>query len=102
MNGEISRHDYFAQFITEATKRFVLRSLNVEDIREAINSGDEHLNRIEIPFNNMSQRGGWWWDNSPINTELARELGETLSPSTFTCVGKAAARILASEHGRKN
>ena len=48
----------------------------------------------------MGRGGGWWWDGSPINLTLARELGEVSkngygSPSVHTCVGKAAARMLA-------
>lgn len=90
----VKHHDFYAQFVTESTKRFVLGSLSVEQIAEAIESGDEHLNGIKIPFNNMAHGGGWWWDGAPVNSALIRELGGYLSPSTYTCVGKAAARII--------
>lgn len=94
MTKKCSHHEYYSQFVTEGTKRFVLRDLTIKQIKNAINSGDEHLNEIKIPFNNMGRGGSWWWDNSPANEILIKELGESRSPSTYTCVGKAAARIL--------
>ena len=95
-------HEFYSQFVTESTKKFVLNSLKVEDIQKALESGDEHLNGLKIPFNNMGRGGDWWWDNSPMNIELARELGAVghnslPSKSTRTCVGKAAARMIAEQ-----
>lgn len=95
MNKEVTHFDYYSQFVTESTKRFVLNSLTVEQIRKAFNSGDEHLNEIKIPYNNMGNGGGWWWDDAPIASGLVKESGDNLSRSTFTCVAKAAARIIA-------
>jgi len=95
MNKEASHHEYYSQFITESTKRYILQSLTVKDIKNALESGDEHLNKIKIPYNNLSKGGGWWWDNAPINKRLIKESGGCLSPSTHTCVSKAAARELA-------
>ena len=89
-------HAYYAQFVTTLTLNFILGSLTIEGIKQAIESGDKHLNDIKIPFNNMGSGGNWWWDNAPINSHLAKELGEGNSCSTHTCVGKAAARMLAS------
>lgn len=93
-NSSELHHAYYSQFITEETKRFILRSLNAKKIKEALNNGDNHLNDIKIPYNNM---GRWWWDDAPINTNLLKELGENNSPATHTCVAKAAAKILANE-----
>ena len=56
-----------------------------EQIREAIKNGDEHLNEIKIPYNNMGNGGRWWWDDAPINTGLLKELGEINSQSTQWC-----------------
>jgi hypothetical protein len=95
MNKEISHFDYYSQFVSEETKQYVLRDLTAEQIQKALDNGDEHLNKIKIPFNNMGQGGGWWWDDAPINQKLVRELGDSLSRSTFTCVSKAAAQIIA-------
>ena len=101
-NSSELHHDYYSQFVTEATKRFVLRSLSVEDIKKSLDNGDKHLNNIKIPYNNMSRGGGWWWDDAPYNLQLMRELGEVSnralpSLSTRTCIGKAAARMLVNE-----
>lgn len=57
-------HAYFLQFATESTKQFILCSLSIDKIKDALSSGDEHLNKIKIPYNNMSHGGGWWWDGA--------------------------------------
>lgn len=96
-NSSELHHAFYSQFITESTNRFILNSLTVEDIKKALEDGDEHLNEIKIPYNHMGRGGRWWWDDAPINVGLLKELGVCASPSTFTCVAKAAARILAEQ-----
>ena len=91
-NSEELHHAYYLQFGTDSTKSFILNSLTVEQIKEALDNGDEHLNKIKIPYNNMGRGQGWWWDDAPINVSLLKELGESNSPSTHTCVAKAVAR----------
>lgn len=93
-NANELHHIYYLQFATESTKSFVLSSLTVEQIKDALNNGDEHLNKIKIPYNNMGSGGSWWWDDAPINTSLLKELGESNSHSTHTCVAKAVAKML--------
>ena len=98
-NSSELHHAFYSQFVTESTKRFILSELTVEQIEEALNSGDKHLNEIKIPFNKMGSGGSWWWDYAPINLKLARELGcvgqnSIPSQSTKTCIGKACARML--------
>jgi hypothetical protein len=100
-NSSELHHSFYSQFVTESTKAFVLDSLTVEGIQNALGNGDEHLNKIKIPFNNMGRGGSWWWDNAPFNIALAKELGAVgknshPSPSTHTCIGKAAAKMLAA------
>ena len=97
MNDSKLHHAYFLQFATKQTESFVLSELTVEGIKKALAGGDEHLNKIKIPYNNMGRGGSWWWDHAPINTGLLRELGESNSPSTHTCVAKAVAKELASK-----
>ena len=99
-NASELHQDYYSQFVTESTKRFILNSLKVEDIRAALENGDKHLNKIKIPFNNMGQGGGWWWDNAPANITLMKECKELNSPSTRTCIAKAAARMLVEESSK--
>lgn len=90
-------HAFYSQFVTESTMAYILGSLKIEDVKEALENGDKHLNKIKIPYNNMSSRGNWWWDGSPFNYELAKELGLCRSYSTHTCVGKAAAKMLVDK-----
>lgn len=85
---------YYLQFATEATKLFVLSELTIEDIKEALENGDEYLNNIKIPYNNLNRGGGWWWDLAPINTKLLKEANEPNSLSIHTCVAKAVAKEL--------
>jgi len=93
-NSSELHHVYYLQFATQSTERFILESLTIEDIKHALNSGDEHLNEIKIPFNNMGRGGSWWWDDAPINISLLKELGENNSAATHTCVAKAMAKKL--------
>lgn len=88
-------HDYYAQFVTEETKSFVLTRIGMEKL---LASKDGHLNDTAIMGSN-----GWVWDHSPMDNAKARQAGEMregyrASQSCHTCVGKAAARILLSEH----
>jgi hypothetical protein len=94
-NSSELHNTYYLQFATESTKSFVLSSLTVEKIKDALNNGDKHLNDIKIPYNDMGRGGSWWWDDAPINIDLLKELGESNSKSTHTCVGKAVAKMLA-------
>ena len=91
-SGEL-HHKYYSQFVTESTLDFIKRNIGIDKIKA---SKDKHLNDI-VKISNTT--GTWTWDFSPINLELARELGEVWpnsfpSQSTRTCVGKAAARML--------
>ena len=97
-NSSELHHTYYLQFATESTKAFVLNSLTIEKIKNALENGDEHLNKIKIPYNNMGHGGRWWWDDAPINMGLLKELGEGNSPSTHTCVAKALAKSLVLEN----
>lgn len=83
------------QFATVETRNYILASLKIDDIKKALDSGDVYLNKIKIPYNNMSHGGKWWWDGAPINTTLLKELGECNSLSTHTCIAKALAKELA-------
>ena len=103
-NSSELHHEYHAQFVTEETKKYILSSLSVENIKNALEGGDKHLNEIKIPYNNMSRGGGWWWDNAPMNIELWRECNgyerKNVLPSlsTRTCVAKAAAKMLTEQN----
>lgn len=81
-------HDYFCQFVTSHTIHFVESRIGLKRLQA---STCEHLNDVV-----RWEQGGktWLWDRSPINAQLAKELGEGITPSTRTCVGKAAARII--------
>jgi hypothetical protein len=87
-NSSELHHAYWSQFVTPATMHFVESRIGLAKL---LKSNDEHLNDV-VKWQNGGRN--WLWDQSPMNTPLARELGECASASSHTCVGKAAARIL--------
>ena len=98
MNKECTHDEYYSQFVTELTLSFVRNRIGIPKLLE---SNDVHLNDIGIKHSNGGA-GSWIWDHSPINGALLRELGGVSagcmpSPATYTCIGKAAARMLIAQ-----
>ena len=93
MDKECTHHQYYSQFVTQATKDFVIREFGMKKLNA---SKCEHLNDL-CKHTTGTNGGRWTWDYSPMNESLAKELGANRSPATYTCVGKAAARILMEE-----
>lgn len=92
MKNSSELHDaYYRQFVTPATISFVKNCIGLKRLQA---STDEHLNDVV-----RWGRGGqtWLWDSSPVNEKLTSKLGESLSMSTRTCIGKAAARMILEE-----
>ena len=96
-NGSELHQDYFLQFATQSTFEFVRSRIGLEKLKS---SKDKYFNDvIRMPG---TAEATWIWDLSPMNLDLARELGEVgqkslPSKSTRTCVGKAAARKLLND-----
>ena len=87
LDNSAELHDsYFRQFVTPSTISFVENVFGLEKLKK---SKCPHLNDVV----RMTSQG-WDWDRSPMNEDLAKQLGENFSDSTHTCVGKAAARII--------
>lgn len=96
-NSSELHNDYYLQFATESTFLFVRSSIGIEKLKS---SKDKYFNDIIRMPGRADAR--WIWDSSPMNLDLARELGEVgqkslPSKSTRTCVGKAAARKLLND-----
>ena len=96
-NSSELHHAYYLQFATASTFSFVRSSIGIEKLKT---SKDKYFNDIIRMPGRADAR--WIWDSSPMNIALARELGEIgpksmPSKSTYTCVGKAAARQLLNE-----
>ena len=103
-NSAELHHAYYLQFVTEATKRFVLERIGMDKL---LRSTCPHLNDIVKHNNNNIGVGSWVWDYSPCNVTLMREAGAVSigylpSPSMCTCVGKAAAKELIREYNEKH
>jgi hypothetical protein len=87
-NASELHNEFYSQFITAQTIAFVDSQIGLERLQA---STCEHLNDVA-----EWEQGGrtWLWDRTPINSTLAKELGEGVSLSTRTCVGKAAAHFI--------
>ena len=92
-NSSELHHAFYLQFANPLTYRFIESRIGIDKL---LSSKDEHLNDLYKHSNGGA--GSWIWDSTPINTKLAVELGAGLSPSTFTCVGKAVAKELIKQH----
>jgi len=95
-NSSELHHAYYSQFVTPQTIAFVKSRIGLKRLQA---STCEHLNDVV-----KWEQGGrtWLWDRSPINSTLAKELGEGNSQTTRTCVGKAAARIILENENAKS
>jgi hypothetical protein len=87
-------HTYYSQFVNESTLQFVRDRIGMRKLKA---SKCKHFN--DVAKFSRGGAGNWVWDYSPINMELAVELGEVSagyipSDCTRTCAGKAAARML--------
>lgn len=90
---------YYAQFITASTVAFIKSQVGIAKLKK---SKDPYFNDI-IKHSNGGA-GGWVWDHTPYNHELALQAGlcskgYTPSMASRTCIGKACARILLAEEG---
>ena len=94
-------HQFYLQLATPSTFEFVRQVIGMDRLRK---SKDRYLNDIDIKYSRAFGLQHWVWDNSPMNLTLARELGAVSkegypAPSTYTCVGKAAALELLRREG---
>lgn len=87
-------NDYYLQFATQASYDFISNNFSIGKL---LSSKDGHLNDLAT-----MGRDGWVWDYTPINVQLARELGDNNSASTHTCVGKAIAKKMLSDYHAAN
>lgn len=81
MEHRCTHREYYAQFVTEATRRRVIQAFGVDRLRA---SEDPHLNDIPLAR----------WDRvdvpaPPISLE---DCGDWLSPAGAVCILKEAAR----------
>ena len=100
LNEECSHHEFYAQFVTERTLSFVRDRIGLVKLRK---SSCPHFNDVGIKHSSGGA-GSWVWDYSPVNMPLLQELGVVSTgyrpnPSTYTCIGKAAARMLLAQEG---
>jgi hypothetical protein len=103
----VSHHEYYAQFVTEATLRHVLMAFSVETLREAL-ARDEHLNSIPlkrwdlIAIRELDVDQPWIGLRSsgrfaaaiPFDRAAAAAADESITRAVLICIAKCAARIL--------
>lgn len=107
----ISHHDYYAQFVTEATLRHVHNAFSVDTLRDAL-AQDRHLNSIPITrWDRLAIReldvdlpwiglrsSGRFTAAIPFDRAAAAAAGELVSRATLICIIKTAARMLVEQH----
>jgi len=87
MNNECTHAEYYAQFVTEGTKKRVLAFI---DLDRLIASRDEHLN--DIPLKQWDQIGAVW-----PTTDRMKQAGDFLTMAGSVCINKEAARQIIKE-----
>ena len=97
-NSSELHHDYYAQFVTDATRQWVINNIGMKKL---LSSKCEYFNDLGIKYSHGGA-GPWLWDFAPYNLEAMREAGEVSpkclpSQSAITCTAKACARILVRE-----
>ncbi len=89
MNGEISHHEYYAQFVNDTIKQNVLDHVALDRLMK---STDEHLNDIPLRV----------WDSIPMFdvSEKLKEAGDYLTLAGSVCIAKEAARQIIKSNKR--
>jgi hypothetical protein len=83
--------EYYGQFVTGEIKQRVMSYIGIENIKKAINEGDEHLNTIPLRK----------WDAIAvpiIGGNLLREAGDYPTLAGGVCIAKEAAKQLANNN----
>ena len=93
VNSKELFNDYYLQFATQASYDFISSKFPIKTL---LSSKDGHLNDLAVWLD------GWVWDFTPINTQLAHELGDNNSDSTHTLVGKAIAKKMIADYHAAN
>lgn len=91
LDHKCTHSEYFRQFVNGMQKRIILSRWTAEELAEAWEN-DESFNTYYTPI------GEWDKIYCPADPRLLDAVGETLTPSTRTCIRKEAARQIVMEH----
>ena len=87
IDGKVSHAEYYEQFVTEETKKNLLRHISQQELLASTN---EHLNDISLGR----------WDAIPATTGTTaamKDCGDYLTQAGNVCIYKAAARMIIDE-----
>lgn len=86
LDRECSHREYYAQFVTDRSKRIVQSCIGIEKLK---NSTDEYFNDIPLKT----------WDVLPIayNRQAMESCGDYLTLAGHVCIMKEAARQVLEE-----
>lgn len=93
VNSKELFNGYYLQFATQASYDFISSKFPIKTL---LSSKDGYLNDLTL------RRDRGIWDHTPINVQLACELGDNNSDSTHTCVGKAIAKKMIADYHAAN
>lgn len=98
-NGSELNHKYYAQFVTEQSKAFILNHFKIETL---VASECKYFNDLNVE-RSRGGAGAWIWDYCPIPYDFIRSTGMTNvdTPAVHTSIGKATARVLVEEYKQK-
>jgi len=87
LNQKCTHSEYYAQFVTESTKRILLSRISKKELVEALRE-DPNLNSIKLTI----------WDGIGLSVTVnMKEYGDTLTKSGRVCILKEAARQICNE-----
>jgi hypothetical protein len=100
LDGEVSHHDYFAQYADTAIRRRLITFFGKRRIlRHAMAEGDMN-HRDYIPLNEWDVLTGYRSGrlSAPRSTfEKCKLAGESMTAATMVCIYKAAARLMVDD-----
>lgn len=90
MNKEISYNEYYAQFVTESLKKFVLSHFGKEKLEKHL-AADDMFHEDHIKLEKWNDLYGIC--HSLVSQKKIKEAGEGFAPATSVCILKEAARL---------
>lgn len=88
LNGKCTHSEYYAQFVTEGTKKMLISRFGIKKIKEAFTE-NEHFNSIRLQE----------WDSMrPLMRVNMKDYGDYLTLAGSNCILREAARQIAKEN----
>lgn len=110
MAALVTHSEYYAQFVTEATRRHVTQRFSADELTEALTK-DKHLNSIalqhwdRLTWHPVDPTQRWsagfndrFYSSIPYDEQVVKRVGEISSRAVLVCIAKEAARQIVDRH----